>query len=182
MVLLPKNFLPAEHRNLWATVVKVERDFLTLRTMRHEFTTATDAVSARRGLNVNQRWNILNRDRFRCRVCGCGMGPGRSLHVDHAESFHEGGTTENLDNLWTLCSLCNAGKNSASMEKISAEPLLSRTELNDGHDLVKTLIKKSAAGESIPSIEINAVLDFADKLAEEMDRIENNALGTPPLP
>lgn len=116
MVLLPENFNLRDYRNRWARVESIVNGRLRLRVLGMDEITATfDDVSAKRSLNVNQRWEVLKRDRFCCRLCGRGARPGLGLHVDHARSFDDGGSTEDLSNLWTLCSDCNFGKGAASM-------------------------------------------------------------------
>ena len=61
--------------------------------------------------SLRLRWKVLQRDRFTC--CKCGTSPafkiGIELHVDHIIPWSKGGETI-LDNLQTLCSLCNIGK------------------------------------------------------------------------
>lgn len=64
-----------------------------------------------RGPSLRLRWKVLQRDRFTC--CKCGASPalklGVELHVDHIIPYSKGGRTE-IDNLQTLCSVCNLGK------------------------------------------------------------------------
>ncbi len=61
--------------------------------------------------SLRLRWQVLQRDRFCC--CGCGatpaLVPGVELHVDHIIPWSKGGETV-LENLQTLCSVCNLGK------------------------------------------------------------------------
>ena len=74
-----------------------------------------DAETARRttgrGPSLRLRWHVLQRDRFSC--CACGASPaltlGVDLHVDHIVPWSKGGETV-LENLQTLCSVCNLGK------------------------------------------------------------------------
>jgi hypothetical protein len=64
-----------------------------------------------RSPSLRLRWHVLQRDHFSC--CGCGASPaltlGVDLHVDHIVPWSKGGETI-LDNLQTLCSVCNLGK------------------------------------------------------------------------
>ena len=57
------------------------------------------------------RYKVLKRDCFKC--CACGASPAKDpsveLHIDHIVPWSNGGETT-LDNLQTLCSLCNIGK------------------------------------------------------------------------
>lgn len=61
--------------------------------------------------SLRLRFKVLLRDRFTC--CGCGRSPATSpnteLHVDHILPWSKGGETA-LENLRTLCSMCNIGK------------------------------------------------------------------------
>ena len=71
---------------------------------------ATRRVTGR-GPSLRLRWHVLQRDRFTC--CACGASPalalGVELHVDHVTPWSKGGETV-LENLQTLCSVCNLGK------------------------------------------------------------------------
>lgn len=64
-----------------------------------------------RDTSLRLRWHVLQRDRFTC--CACGASPaltlGVGLHVDHIVPWSKGGETV-LENLQTLCSVCNLGK------------------------------------------------------------------------
>jgi hypothetical protein len=61
--------------------------------------------------SLRLRWHVLERDRFTCRACGASpaLTPGVDLHVDHVVAWSKGGETV-LENLQTLCSVCNLGK------------------------------------------------------------------------
>lgn len=61
--------------------------------------------------SLRLRWRVLQRDRFTCRACGASpaLDPGVELHVDHVVAWSKGGETI-LENLQTLCTLCNLGK------------------------------------------------------------------------
>ena len=55
------------------------------------------------------RYDVLNRDGFRCVVCGASSNEGARLHVDHIIPIAKGGKSE-IGNLRTLCERCNMGK------------------------------------------------------------------------
>lgn len=61
--------------------------------------------------SLRLRWHVLQRDRFTC--CACGASPALTpwveLHVDHIVPWSKGGETL-MENLQTLCSVCNLGK------------------------------------------------------------------------
>ena len=64
-----------------------------------------------RDINLRLRFKVLQRDNFKC--CICGRSPattqGLVLHVDHIKPWSKGGETI-LENLQTLCRDCNLGK------------------------------------------------------------------------
>ncbi len=67
--------------------------------------------STSRDINLRMRFLVMQRDNFKC--CLCGASPAKDssveLHVDHIIPWSKGGETV-LNNLQTLCSKCNLGK------------------------------------------------------------------------
>jgi hypothetical protein len=65
----------------------------------------------RRDPSIGLRFKVLQRDRFKCVLCG--DHPARNsecvLHVDHVVPWSKGGKTQE-DNLRTLCATCNLGR------------------------------------------------------------------------
>lgn len=57
------------------------------------------------------RFIVMRRDNFKCKLCGRtpANDPGVELHIDHITPWSRGGMTV-LENLQTLCSVCNIGK------------------------------------------------------------------------
>ena len=55
------------------------------------------------------RYDVLNRDGFRCVICGASAKEGAHLHVDHIIPIAKGGKST-PQNLRTLCERCNIGK------------------------------------------------------------------------
>ena len=64
-----------------------------------------------RNINWRLRAIILIRDNCICKMCGASPAKNSSvvLHVDHINPWSKGGETI-LENLQTLCSVCNVGK------------------------------------------------------------------------
>lgn len=68
-------------------------------------------------INLKLRQKILERDQYICQLCGHKGGEKYSdgsivrLEVDHIKPLKQGGKTTE-ENLWVLCSRCNAGKKS----------------------------------------------------------------------
>ncbi len=59
-------------------------------------------------IRVKIRWEVFERDNFRCVACGL-TSKETILNVDHIYPKSKGGK-DNLNNLQTLCALCNLGK------------------------------------------------------------------------
>lgn len=57
------------------------------------------------------RFLVMRRDDFRCKKCGRSPATDKGivLHVDHDKAWAKGGETV-IENLQTLCSVCNIGK------------------------------------------------------------------------
>lgn len=55
------------------------------------------------------RWQVFQRDHWRCLSCGRTSEDGIILHVDHIIPRSKGGQ-DHLDNYQTLCEICNIGK------------------------------------------------------------------------
>ena len=68
-------------------------------------------------INLKLRQKVLERDQYTCQLCGHKGGEKYAdgeivrLEVDHIKPLKQGGKTTE-ENLWTLCSRCNAGKKS----------------------------------------------------------------------
>ncbi|MBA3788917.1 HNH endonuclease [Patescibacteria group bacterium] len=68
-------------------------------------------------INFKLRQKILERDQYICQLCGhranekYADGESVKLEVDHILPLKQGGKTVE-ENLWTLCTRCNAGKKS----------------------------------------------------------------------
>jgi hypothetical protein len=72
---------------------------------------SVSAARENRDPNLRQRFRVMQRDRFRCVMCGNSPAkdPSCILHIDHIVPWSlEGKTT--IDNLQTLCQRCNLGK------------------------------------------------------------------------
>lgn len=68
--------------------------------------------SKSRTINEKIRLQVFKRDNYACKICGKNPANnlGVILHLDHIKPFSKGGDNS-LENLRTLCSKCNLGKN-----------------------------------------------------------------------
>lgn len=64
-----------------------------------------------RNINWRLRFIVMKRDNFKCQKCGRSPStdPTVILHIDHKKPYSKGGETV-MENLETLCSVCNLGK------------------------------------------------------------------------
>ena len=69
-----------------------------------------------RDVNYRLRFKVMHRDNFKCCICGNSPAkdPAIELHVDHIIPWSKGGETV-MENLQTLCSICNLGKSDLEM-------------------------------------------------------------------
>lgn len=73
---------------------------------------------------IKLRWEILERDVFRCQDCGASRGdPDVRLQVHHLREVSRGGSNDPV-NLITLCSNCHAGRHAVAPGTTSDELLV----------------------------------------------------------
>jgi hypothetical protein len=78
---------------------------------RQDLPPCRDGHKTSRKPTLRQRFRVMLRDHFRCRLCGRSPATnhGLELHIDHIKPWSGGGETVD-ENLQTLCSDCNHGK------------------------------------------------------------------------
>lgn len=100
----------------WSTAVKAFVEYYNHSDGEYQFdiNLPIDSSNVRippRDISLRLRFQVMRRDNFRC--CYCGASPAKDpsveLHIDHIVPWSKGGETS-LDNLQTLCSVCNLGK------------------------------------------------------------------------
>jgi hypothetical protein len=109
---------------------KVGGQILCLACQAEQETITEGAYRERSILRPKLRYTVLSRDKFACVTCGRkpSVDPVTILHVDHVVPVALGGKTV-LNNLQTLCDLCNLGKG-ASLPIMDAAP---RQEAPNAH-------------------------------------------------
>ncbi len=70
-------------------------------------------MNGRRDIGDARRFQVLQRDRFRCRYCGA-HGSEVELHIDHVKPLSAGGGNA-ITNLVTSCRACNLGKGATEL-------------------------------------------------------------------
>ncbi len=112
---------------------------------------------AREAIKQSVRFDIFNRDWFRCKYCGKSPEQGVKLQVDHIIPVAKGGWNE-VENLVTACWDCNIGKSKKLIwNKINNRDLKQETKdmqeqikvLNEYYKFLKQKNKLSNAQNSI---------------------------------
>ena len=67
------------------------------------------SIENRKGINLKLRYQVLQRDKFHCVLCGRSAVDGTILVIDHINPVVKGGNNA-IDNLRTVCRACNHGK------------------------------------------------------------------------
>lgn len=70
---------------------------------------ARDAAASKIPVMPAMRWQVFQRDGWKCVACGRTSHDGAILHVDHIVPRSKGGP-DTLENFQTLCETCNIGK------------------------------------------------------------------------
>ncbi len=83
----------------------------TKKAMKMPQKTVEHVRKTKRNIPVTLRYQIMKRDNFKCVLCGASPAkdPTIELHIDHIIPWSKGGEST-IDNLQTLCSVCNLGK------------------------------------------------------------------------
>jgi 5-methylcytosine-specific restriction endonuclease McrA len=68
-------------------------------------------------IRAGMRWQVFERDSFKCVACGKSSHDGAILHVDHIIPRSKGGK-DAMSNYQTLCHLCNIGKSNKNNENL----------------------------------------------------------------
>lgn len=113
----------------------------------------------RKNIDAKLRYAVLQRDNSRCQRCGRGPEDGVKLAVDHKIPVDLGGETT-IDNLWTLCTECNGGKQSFFSDEES-ELLKEISKLRSAY---KKLIKyfETHPNVIIDPIKLGVIADVRD--------------------
>lgn len=65
------------------------------------------------------RWQVFQRDKWKCVACGRNSENGIILHIDHIVPRSKGGQ-DHIDNYQTLCETCNIGKSNKDQTDLRA--------------------------------------------------------------
>ena len=96
----------------WSNALKSFTKYINENEKVYSFDNHHESIhKTKRDVNLRMRFIVMQRDNFRCCVCGASPAkdPSVELHIDHIIPWSKGGETT-LQNLQTLCSKCNLGK------------------------------------------------------------------------
>jgi hypothetical protein len=78
------------------------------------------SVDGKKIVKAGMRWQVMERDDFKCVACGLSAKDGAILHVDHIVPRSKGGL-DVMENYQTLCHQCNIGKSNKSQINLRRE-------------------------------------------------------------
>ena len=116
------------------------------------------------------RYKILQRDNSTCQRCGKTKDDKVRLHIDHKVPVDWGGESEE-NNLWTLCSECNEGKQ-AFFNDFDAETMRAISKLSSGGERLLEYIRRHY-GEPIP-VYVLQVVARTREWTRELRRLRQN--------
>ena len=96
----------------WSNALKSFTKYINENEKVYSFDNHHESIhKTKRDVNLRMRFIVMQRDNFKCCVCGASPAkdPSVELHIDHIIPWSKGGETT-LQNLQTLCSKCNLGK------------------------------------------------------------------------
>ncbi|MCS7208126.1 MAG: HNH endonuclease [Fimbriimonadales bacterium] len=98
-------------RDPWRVIRRLHQEgwLIKVRNGVYRYDPATAGKIALEDFTPEQKQAILERDGYRCVICGRGRADGVELHVDHIKPRHLGGRSE-IENGQTLCARCNIRK------------------------------------------------------------------------
>ncbi|GIV05557.1 MAG: hypothetical protein KatS3mg016_1132 [Fimbriimonadales bacterium] len=98
-------------RDPWRTMRKLHQEgwLIKVRKGVYRYDPETAGKIALDDFTPEQKQIILERDNYRCVICGKGKADGVELHVDHIKPRHLGGQSV-VENGQTLCAQCNFRK------------------------------------------------------------------------
>ena len=115
----------------------------------------------RKAIDNRLKYAVLQRDNSTCQRCGANIKntPNVKLVIDHKIPVDMGGET-NIDNLWTLCTDCNGGKQ-AFFKDEETEIMGQITSLNSAYKRLKAYFE-AHPNEVISPIKLSVVANVRD--------------------
>ncbi|MGH9515525.1 MAG: HNH endonuclease [Terriglobales bacterium] len=113
-------------------------------------------------ISLRERAEIIHAAHGRCQMCGKRVDQGALLVIDHKKPRDWGGTNER-DNLWAICTECNAGKKAYfSSLHVDASVMKQVMAYHSVHMRIGELLKAIGLGNRTSSQLIEVVADQDD--------------------
>lgn len=109
---------------------------------------------ARKAIPKRVRFEVFKRDSFKCQYCGA-AAPEVLLQIDHIKPVAQGGMNE-IVNLITACTACNAGKSARSLDDKTVVQK-SRVQLEELQERREQLEMMSAWLEGLKDLKANTI-------------------------
>lgn len=106
-----------------------------------------------------QKQEILQRDNYRCVICGRGQNEGLELHVDHIKPKDKGGKAT-IENGQTLCSIHNFRKKNYQQTETGKKMFIRLYEMAKSIEDIETMNFCSAILEVFEKNNINGHIEW----------------------
>lgn len=114
----------------------------------------------------SRRFQVFDRDKFRCRYCGRTPDDEITLEVDHVIPVSKGGSDE-IENLVTSCFDCNRGKSNQEIGAVAPESdedrLRRLQELREIERASEEVVRIGAARERLLQDWVNTICEIAQE-------------------
>jgi 5-methylcytosine-specific restriction endonuclease McrA len=136
----------------------------------------------RRALSMRIRCEVFKRDSFTCQYCAA-KAPDALLHVDHIVPVSKGGTNDLL-NLVTACSNCNAGKTNRQLSDLSIVEKQRRQieEIQDRKEQIELMLRWKKELLKLDDHVVDQLADYWAELVEPFSLTETGKHGSYVLP
>lgn len=118
------------------------------------------------------RSKILERDGYKCKLCGKTPEDGIRLEVDHIIEFEDGGETT-YDNGQTICSECNKGK-SAAKKVNDKDEIISITEFAKRVGVHRNNVAEKVKDGIIVADKVTGKINYTTEILKWFKRSEVN--------
>lgn len=132
-------------------------------------------------ISTKDAYRIRVRDGHRCQSCGKGVKDDIKLEIDHKIPVDWGGTN-NDDNLWVLCNICNNAKKSFYKDDFDNEVMKKVFVQTSGYQRLRVLFEQSPNKQFPPSIlqGISQIRDWTRTIRSIREKYKMNINWVPP--
>ncbi len=102
-----------KNEDIYKETENIEEELQNSLTDEEEQSILQRKIDEKNVVKAGVRWQVFERDDFKCVACGISAREGAILHIDHILPRSKGGKDE-MNNYQTLCHKCNIGKSNKS--------------------------------------------------------------------